>query len=254
MQLRIPHAPRKVTLAQIPGARQRLLGVAALGFVAVVALGFLGQVIGAQVIAEQRFLSRAERVEATVVSVVLPPIEARDSAEARLSALYDLRGARHSATGIPMNAFEAEHLGKGAKVTLLVDPAHPDHPIEQRQAIRAAQRKSLLPFGFFLGVLVAIAAILAEARRCVRSDLEPIRHGALVWLTPDKPLPQQGRAAVIAATYYRDDVKHPVRARFTPRRAPVRNGDKVLAAIVPARPTWARVVDEELASRLGWRG
>lgn len=254
MQLRIPHAPRPVTLSQIPGARRRLLVVGALGFVGIVALGFVGQVVGAHVIAEQRFLARAVSVEGTVVAVALPPLETRDHAAAQLTALYDLRGARHSATAIAMNAFDAERLGKGAKVTLLVDPAEPDHPREQRAALRAAQRTSLLPFGFFLGVLLAVAAIIAEAARTVRSDLEPIRHGALVWLTPDQPLPADGRPTVISATYYRDDVKHPVRARFSPKRAPVRNGEKVLAAIVPARPTWARVVDEELAARLGWRG
>jgi hypothetical protein len=32
----------------------------------------------------------------------------------------------------------------------------------------------------------------------------------------------------------------------------VRNGEKVLAAVVPTEPTWARVVDEELAKTLGW--
>ena len=254
MQLRIPHAPRPVTLAQIPGARKRLLVVAALGFVGVVALGFVGQVLGALVISEQRFLTRAQRIEGTVMSVQLPPFEERDHADAKLSVLYELRGVRHSATGIPINAFEAEAIGKGAAIRLLVDPADPDHPREERHALRAAQRTSLLPFGFLLGVLLAMAALILEARRTVKSDLEPIKHGALVWLTPDRPLPERGRTTVIDASYFRDDKKHQVRARFAPRRAPVRNGEKVLAAIVPNRPTWARVVDEELAARLGWRG
>jgi hypothetical protein len=32
----------------------------------------------------------------------------------------------------------------------------------------------------------------------------------------------------------------------------VRNGSKVLAAVVPREPDWARVIDEDLARTLGW--
>ncbi|MFP2908384.1 DUF3592 domain-containing protein, partial [Pyxidicoccus sp. 3LFB2] len=48
------------------------------------------------------------------------------------------------------------------------------------------------------------------------------------------------------------DVKHAVRARVRPGRAPVRNGEKVLAAVVPRQPGWARVIDQDLAKELGW--
>lgn len=254
MQLQIPHAPRPVRLAQIPGARRRLAWIAAVGFVGMVAFGFLGQVVSAWVVAEQRFLARAQRVEATVASVTLPPQERRHADHAQVSALYELAGRRESAAGIRMDGYDAERIGPGAPLTLLVDPAEPTRPRELRQALRDARKTSLLPFGFFLGLIAAVTALFLEARRTVRSELEPIRHGALVWLTPDAPLPERGRAVVISASYLRDDVRQKVRARFTPGRAPVRNADKVLAAIVPSRPTWARVVDEELAARLGWRG
>jgi hypothetical protein len=32
----------------------------------------------------------------------------------------------------------------------------------------------------------------------------------------------------------------------------VRNGEKVLAAVVPRRPTWVRIIDADLAKTLGW--
>ena len=49
-----------------------------------------------------------------------------------------------------------------------------------------------------------------------------------------------------------DDQKLEVTARGRPGRRPVRNGEKVLAAVVPSEPTWVRVVDEDLARTLGW--
>ena len=55
-----------------------------------------------------------------------------------------------------------------------------------------------------------------------------------------------------AGHYFRDDQRFEVTARGRPGRRPVRNGEKVLAAVLPSQPTWARVVDEELATALGW--
>jgi hypothetical protein len=89
-------------------------------------------------------------------------------------------------------------------------------------------------------------------RRLWRAEVEPLRLGALVWLTPQGPLPETRGEVVFPAHYFRQDVKHGVRARVRPGRAPVRNGDKVLAAVVPRQPGWARVIDQDLAKELGW--
>jgi len=94
--------------------------------------------------------------------------------------------------------------------------------------------------------------LLLEGRRALLRELNPLRHGMLVWLTPNAPLPETKQETVFAAHYYRQDVKYEVQARARPGRAPVRNGEKVLAAVVPSRPTWVRVIDEDLAKTLGW--
>ena len=54
------------------------------------------------------------------------------------------------------------------------------------------------------------------------------------------------------ANYWKQDRKHTVHARLRPGRAPVRNGEKVLAAVLSSLPDQARVIDEELARVLGW--
>ncbi|HEX8439547.1 MAG TPA: DUF3592 domain-containing protein, partial [Archangium sp.] len=89
-------------------------------------------------------------------------------------------------------------------------------------------------------------------RRTLRVELEPLRTGALVWLTPEGPLPESRREVLFPASYWKQDRKHAVRARLRPGRAPVRNGDKVLAAVSSALPDQARVIDEELARALRW--
>jgi hypothetical protein len=80
----------------------------------------------------------------------------------------------------------------------------------------------------------------------------PLRTGAIVWLTPKGPLPDaRGGEVVFPASYYRDDVLFEVTARGA-AGSWVKNGEKVLAALVPGEATWVRVIDEALARRLGW--
>ena len=162
------------------------------------------------------------------------------------------RDGRPVASGVVTSAEYAEGLGRGGEVTLLVDPGDPDAPREARYAREQAKVLDLVPVALGLGGLLAAAAVALEVRRTVRADLTPLRSGLLVWLTPDHELPDTRAEVVFPASYYRQDVRYEVKARVRPGRAPVRNGGKVLAAVVPSRPTWVRVIDEDLARALGW--
>ncbi|GHG77396.1 DUF3592 domain-containing protein [Comamonas sp. JC664] len=252
MQLAIPHAPRKVKLRQVPGAVGRLIRGALLGLLAVAVLGAGAGWAGRYFVEEQGFASRAEEVEGIVVASRLPPPEERDGGEGRLEVLYTFDTSEHSVSGVRTFAEYAEGLGRGARVLLLVDPASPGRPREARFARSQALRVGLMPWGIGLGVLVALGGFAWEVRRLWRSEVEPLRLGALVWLSPDGPLPETRGEVSFPAHYFRQDVKHAVRARVRPGRAPVRNGEKVLAAVVPRQPGWARVIDQDLASVLGW--
>ncbi|WP_342373732.1 DUF3592 domain-containing protein [Myxococcus stipitatus] len=252
MQLAIPHAPRKVRLTQVPGAMGRLARDAMLGLLFMALLGAAAMWAGRFFVEEHGFAARAEEVDGVVVATRLPPRHARDGAEGTLEVLYTFQEVEHSVSGVPTFAEFAEGLGKGAAVKLLVDPAAPDRPREAGYARTRASRMGWMPWGLAVGALVAVALFTREARRLVRSEVEPLRLGALVWLTPDGPLPESKGEVAFPAHYFRQDVKMEVRARVRPGRAPVRNGAKVLAAVVPREPGWARVIDQDLAGVLGW--
>ncbi|MEW5741228.1 MAG: DUF3592 domain-containing protein [Myxococcota bacterium] len=252
MKLAIPTAPRHASLHQIPGALVRVGVVALLSVLLVAALGALGS-LGARALAKERdFLSAAVEVPGTVAEVSLPPLEDRRGAVAKLRVLYVVDGRERTASGVEMDALEAEGLGAGAKVTLLVDPAKPAAPRELRQAWRGEPWVWLGQAGLGLGALVGVLLVARELRKAIRRELQPLRTGALVWLTPDVELPKTKGELRFPAHYFRDDVKHQVTARGRPGRAPVKNGEKILAAVVPSEPTWARIIDEDLARTLGW--
>jgi hypothetical protein len=172
-------------------------------------------------------------------------------AEGALSVLYRFQNAHHSVSGVRVAAEFAEGLGAGARVRLLVDPSRPDLPREAGFVHERAGRLNLLPWGLGLGGLLAVGLFVWVLRRTVRAEVQPLRTGMLVWLTPEGPLPERGDG-IFPASYWQADVKHSIRARFRAGRAPVRNGDKLLAAVLPHHPGLARVVDEELARILGW--
>ncbi|NTX02462.1 DUF3592 domain-containing protein [Myxococcus sp. CA040A] len=252
MQLAIPHAPRKVRLTQVPGAAGRLARDAVLGLAFMALLGAGATWAGRFFVEEHGFNARAEEVDGVLVATRLPPTDKRDGAEGLLEVLYTFQNVEHSVSDVRTFAEYAEGLGHGAVVKLLVDPAAPGRPREAGFARTRASRMGWLPFGLGLGALGAAAMFTREARRLVRSEVEPLRLGALVWLTPDAPLPEARGEVVFPAHYFRQDVKLEVRARVRPGRAPVRNGTKVLAAVVPREPGWARVIDQDLAGVLGW--
>jgi hypothetical protein len=252
VQFAIPRKPRRVRFTQVPGAVARLVRTLLLGLLFMAGVGAGATVAGRFFVKERAFLERAEQVEGLVASRTLPPMEQRVGAEATLEVLYNVNGMQHTASGVRTSAEYAEGLGRGARVMLLVDPAQPDRPREARFMREQAGTINLLPWGLGLGALGAVALFLRELRRTIRAELEPLRVGDLVWLTPDGPLPETRREIVFPASYYRQDVKLAVRARARPGRAPVRNGEKVLAAVVPREPDWVRVIDEDLARTLGW--
>ncbi|MFL5348216.1 MAG: DUF3592 domain-containing protein [Hyalangium sp.] len=252
MQFAIPHAPRRVRFSQVPGAVGRLLRTLALGLLIMAFVGAVAGVVGRFFVKERVFLIRAQEVDGVVSDLRLPPVEKRVDAEATLEVLYNVDGVQHTVNGVRTSAEYAEGLGRGARIKLLVDPAQPDRPREARFVREHSGAINLLPWGLGLGALVAVVLLVRELRRTIRAELEPLRLGALVWLTPDGPLPETRREVVFPASYFRQDVKHSVRARARPGRAPVRNGEKVLAAVVPRQPDWVRVIDEDLARTLGW--
>jgi hypothetical protein len=252
MQLAIPSAPRPVHLGQVPGALRRVV------IVAVSALALSGFAWGlaaraqAGLSAERAFLEAAEEVAGQVGDVTLPPLERRLETPARLRVVYRYGGKELAASGLELDSIEAEKLFQGAKVALLVDPVAPMKP---QAAAWVRGRVGWVWLGTLgVGVLVLLGAGLVtwELRRAIRREVAPLRLGALVWLTPEGPLPETKDELRFPAHYFRDDVKHAVTATGRPGRRPVRNGEKVLAAVVPAEPTWVRVIDEDLAQTLGW--
>lgn len=250
MQLAIPRAPRPVRFTQVPGTVGRLLLVLLAGLALMALLGAGALAAGRLFVEERDFLTRAQEVEGLVASVSLPPSERRTGAEAALSVLYRFHDLQRTASGVRVAAEVAEGIGPGARVRLLVDPSRPDAPREAGFVRERAGRWNLLPWALGVGALLAVGLFAWVLRRTVRAEVQPLRTGMLVWLTPDGPLPERGD--VFPATYWQQDVKHTVRARLRRGRAPVRNGDKLLAAVLPHHPGLARVVDEELARILGW--
>ncbi len=253
MRLAIPNVPRKVTLRQVPGALSRLSVVAGLCVVGVGILVAVSSMAGTWLSKEQDFFKTAIEVPGKVTQVTLPPRDDRERGIARLSVIYAWpEGFDRSAAGIATGALFAEGIGVGAVVPLLVNPADPDHPREAAYERDREGVQRFVPFGLGLGVLLALGLFGFEVKRAVKRELEPLRTGMLVWLTPDDELPETKAETIFSASYYRQDVKIFVRARARPGRAPVRNGEKLLAAVVPSRPTWVRVIDEDLARSLGW--
>lgn len=252
MQLAIPQAPRAVSLTQVPGARARLLTVLGVGLGMMGLLGVGAGALNRFVVEEQRFLSRAEPVEGQLLALTLPPRDEREGAEAKLEVIYAFNEVHYSASGVRARAEYAEGLGPGARVRLLVDPHAPDRPREEGHVRARASALGLVPWGLGLGALAALGLFGWELRRTLRVELEPLRKGALVWLTPDAPLPESRREVLFSATYRQQERTLAVRARLAPGRAPVRNGDKVLAALHSSLPGQARVIDETLARSLGW--
>ncbi len=252
MQLAIPKAPRPVRLAQVPGAVRRLCIASAVGASLCLLLVFAAGRAGRWVSEERAFLDRAEEVAATVARVRLPPPDERERADALLDVLYVQGGLSRSASGVPAAALYAEGLGPGASVRLLVDPGVPERPREARWARARGGLLWLVPAAAALGLLLAAGLVGWELRRVWRRELEPLRVGALVWLTPDGPLPEERREISFGASFLRGDERLKVRVRGRPGRAPVRNGAKLLGAVLPREPGLARLVDEDLARTLGW--
>jgi hypothetical protein len=254
MQLQIPKAPRKVKLSQVPGAYRRLSLVGAAALAAFGGISLLGSVAGRWLGAESDFFARAVEVPGRVSSVALPKWEERTAKPARLTVLYTFEGSDRSVSGVLASAEKAEGLGLGAPVTLLVDPKAPEAPREAEYARESSGLYGFASAGVGLGLLVALLLVALELKRAVRSELQPLRNGMLVWLTCEGGLPDTRAETTFAAHYFQADVKREVRARARPGRAPVKNGEKVLAAVVPSQPTWVRVIDEDLARTLGWYG
>jgi hypothetical protein len=252
MQLAIPQAPRRVPLTRVPGAVARLGRVALGGLVLMAVLGAAASMLGRFLVEEQRFLARAEALDGQLVSLHLPPLDEREGAESRLEVLYNIGPVRYSASGVRARVEDTEGLGRGATIPLLVDPQTPDKPREARHVRARARALGLVPWGLLLGALGAVGLFSWELRRTWRAELEPLRKGMLVWLTPERALSDSRRETLFPATYWKQDTKHSVRARLGAGRAPVRNGDKVLAAVRSSLPGEARVIDEELARALEW--
>ena len=252
MQLAIPSAPRKVKLSQIPGALRRVALVGLVAFVLTGLVWFIAARAQSSLSAERDFLERADEVKGQVTEVVLPDLDHRLDRPAKLRVIYKLAGRDYAASGVLADSVEAEQMFTGAKVTLLVDPLAPSTAKEAKWLRSRVGWWWLGSLIIGVGVLLGGGLVAFELRRAIRREVNPLKVGALVWLTPDEPLPDTREELRFAAHYFRDDVKQVVTARGRPGRRPVRNGEKVLAAVVPSEPTWVRVVDEELATVLGW--
>ena len=249
LRLAIPKVPRAVTYTQIPGAVRRLAIIIAVAVVACAALGFLSLRAGRWFSKERDFFSAAEEVTARVSEIRLP----KDAnADATITVLYSFAGLERSVTSVPMLVDDARETGPGMKVKVLVDPKVPDRARELRHAEAKSGFTRFLPFGLGIGVIIAVLLVARELRRAFRRELDPLKKGMLVWLTPDEDLPRTKGELQFKAHYFQDDKKYEVKARARPGRAPVRNGEKLLAAVVPSQPTWVRVVDEDIAKILGW--
>lgn len=252
MQLAIPSAPRAVSLRQIPGAMKRVAVAAGLGATVLIIAIVIAAVLDAPARAQRGFLAVAQPVEGQVTEVLLPPMAARIETPARLRVIYSLDGRALAASGVEMDGVDAERLFVGAKVMLLVDPSAPSRAQERARAERRGGWGALASLIIGIAALLAIGAVTFELRRIVRREVAPLRLGALVWLTPGVALPDTTEELVFPAHYFRDDARIEVSARVRPGRRPVRNGEKVLAAVWAREPQWARVVDEPLAKTLGW--
>ena len=252
MKLAIPQPPRPVTLRQVPGAFLRIGLMAVALVMAMVLLWGLTDFVGRRLSAEAAFLGRAVQVTGTVVGVVVPPVAERDGATGQMSALFTFDERQISASRIEVDARQSEGLGRGNEVRLLVDPQDLSHPKDARLIESRLPTRWLIPLIVGLGGAVALLVLIREFRKVVQGELEPLKNGLMVWLTPDEPLPETREETTFKASYWRNDQQFRVLARARPGRAVVKNGDKVLAALVPGKESWVRVIDEDLARSLGW--
>jgi Protein of unknown function (DUF3592) len=249
LRLAIPKAPRAVTYTQIPGAVRRLVISMVVALVACAGLGVLSLRAGRWFSTEREFFSSAEEVQARISEIKLPT---DGKSDAKVTVLYPYAGLDRSVSGVPMLVDDARETGPGMKVTVLVNPRAPEKARELRHAEATSGFTRFFPFGLGLGLIVAVLLVARELRRAFRRELDPLKKGMLVWLTPDQDLPRTRGELQFKAHYFQDDKKYEVWARARPGRAPVRNGEKLLAAVVPSQPTWVRVVDEDIAKVLGW--
>lgn len=253
-RLAIPSAPRRVRLTQVPGAVRRLAGRAVVGAMVAATVGFGGSAVLARTSDRDRFYRRAVAIEGVVFAIRLPPAGQREGGTAAVDVLHQWRGRQESVASLSIPAELAEGLGPGAHLMLLLDPELPSHVEVRAQAEAVKSREALWPWVAGAALAVALALAISELLRTIRSDLQPLRVGALVWLTPSEPLPETHREVLFTGTYRERDAVKTDQARVRPGLHPVRNGEKVLAAVLSTRPKWGRVVDEELAKALGWIG
>jgi hypothetical protein len=178
-------------------------------------------------------------------------VQARLDGEAALAdVLYQVDGRGYSAQGIAVRV-EGRPLGHGARLALSVDPAAPDAPLEARFAAgRAARIWLRLQLQTGAGGLLLLG-LLAWTVAVIRREPRALRSGLLVWATPADPRTPV-RFGRLRGRYFLRDVEFDLRARARRSQGLVRNGEKVLAAVVPGRPRQAWVVDEALAASLGW--
>jgi hypothetical protein len=237
-------------LRQVPGAMRRVSIVAVACLAAVLVVGLGARLAVRWLTDDARFVAEAERVEGTVVRVDRPAKGGSEKSALNVAVIYSFHG-QQSAT-VEVETSIAEPLGKGARIELLVRADDPGRPREAGTAEARSGRSSLIMPIVGVAIVAAILVLIRELRRATRREVEPLRTGLLVWLTPDAPLPDAKAPFTFAAHYFRDDVKQAVTANADGRRKPVKNGDKLLAAVAPREPTWVRVVDEEVARSLGW--
>lgn len=236
-----------MTLRQIPGALRRVGLVAGLCFGGVVLLTAAASFATRWLTDDARFLREAMPVEGSVVTV--EPNTGRSRRQVQV--IYRFAERQHAAA-VAMDSERASGVGKGAKLELLVRESEPDRPRERGTTEAGASQGPVLGVVLTIGVIAALVVLARELRRAMRREVEPLRTGLLVWLTPNAPLPERSREFAFPAHFYREDRRQDVTARFNGARRPVRNGEKFLAAVAPREPEWVRVVDEEVARSLGW--
>lgn len=227
---------------------RRVAIVASVCVAGVLLVGLLAQVSVRWVTEEARFIAGADVIQGTVVRVDRSKLE---RSTWPVSVIYTFGSSQQSAT-VEVEAARAERLGKGATIELLVRPETASVAREKATIEAQAGRGSFVLPVLGIAIVAALLVLIRELQRAMRREVEPLRTGLLVWLTPDSPLPESAGPFSFPAHYFRDDVKKPVVARADGRRRPVKNGEKVLAAVAPREPTWVRVVDEEVAASLGW--
>ncbi len=246
MQLVIPHAPREVRLAQVPGALARVVTAALVGAVLTACAGVAAVHALRWAAAERAFVAKGLSLTGEVTT-----LEGGTDGHARLGAAWTVAGRRYAASELTLGTDSTVPMA-GGPVALYVDPEDPSRARERTYAVARAQRAKAVPFAVAGALALAIALWAVAVVRAVRREVVPLRKGSLVWLTPDRPLPVTRGGRVVRASYFREDVKHAVRARVWPSRRPVRKDEKVLAAVLDSQPDWGLVVDEELLARLGW--